>query len=71
MRGIAEMTREARAHASSPEITGRVTASALIVASGISLVFGSFLLGVTRPACRIKLFTSESKALEWLRRSEI
>lgn len=42
------------------------TAAALVVCSPVSKVLGSFFLRLNRPNHPSKLFTSESKALEWL-----
>lgn len=40
---------------------------ALLIDSPLSRMIGNFFLGINRPSYPVKLFTSETKALEWLK----
>jgi len=44
-----------------------LTATAILVKSGISRAIGNFMRGVLRPRYPMRLFTSEPEALAWLR----
>jgi len=61
------VTREARTYFSNPDIRARTIAQALLIDSGPSRVMGNFFIGLNRPSFPVKLFTSEEKAVAWLR----
>ena len=64
------ITKEARKHFADTiavKDNGSVNAVALIVKTPVSRVLGSFFLRFNRPENPLKLFTSESEALKWLR----
>lgn len=67
MRQVKAVEREARALFSSEEASRTVSAVALLVGSPVSVVIGNFLLGLNRLGVPTHLFTSEAKALAWLR----
>lgn len=67
-RGIKSMEREARTYYAGEEAAKAVSACALLIGSPISRVIGNFFLGINKPKFPVKLFTSESEAIEWLRR---
>lgn len=46
---------------------GPAFAVALLVASPVSKVIGSFFIGLNRPSYPLRIFTSETKAIEWLK----
>lgn len=63
MRGLNSITQEAR-HVYND---GPASAVALLIGSPVSRVIGSFFLGLNKPDYPLKLFTSEDKAIEWLK----
>ena len=66
-RGIAYMDREARSYYAGEEARATVHCVGLLVASPVSRVLGSFFLGLNRPPMPTRLFTSEGRAVEWLK----
>ncbi|MYM56219.1 DUF7793 family protein [Thalassovita mangrovi] len=58
---------EVRRFYSDLSLTIPVAASALVVSTPVSKVIGSFYIGINRPHHPIKLFTSETEAVEWLK----
>ncbi len=64
-RGI---SREAREEYSGEALIANVCALALLVCSPVSKVMGSFFLGLNKPAIPTQLFSSEEKALSWLKK---
>lgn len=66
MRGMKSVSSEARAHYGSEIPAAYSLAQALLVGSLISRVIGNFFLGINKPPFPIKMFTSESEALDWL-----
>ncbi|MBI1800621.1 MAG: STAS/SEC14 domain-containing protein [Chloroflexi bacterium] len=67
MRRTKFVDREARAYYASP--ASRITkAVALLVSSPVSRVLANFFLGLHTPKVPIKMFTSETEALKWLKR---
>jgi hypothetical protein len=67
LRGIKSINREAREYISDEKTTNQVSTSALLVGSPLSKVIGNFSLGINKPPYPTKMFTSEEKALEWLK----
>lgn len=67
IRGIKSVSREARAHVSSQEVVRISSVTALVVDSPMSRVIGNFFMGLNKPPFPVRLFTSEEKALEWLK----
>lgn len=67
LRGIKSVTREAREYVSSPESMRFMSVLALLIGSPISKVVGNFFLGINKPPYPTKIFTSEAKALAWLK----
>ena len=58
---------EGRKYYTRPELVDLFSAGAFVVGSPISRVIGGLYLGLNRPPFPIRLFTSESEALDWLR----
>lgn len=58
---------EVRRFYSDLSLTIPIAATALLVSSPVSRVIGSFYLGINKPHHPIKLFTSETEAVEWLK----
>ncbi len=67
IRGINKASREARELLGAQSQKKQPLAIALLIGSPISRVIGNFFLGLNRPPCPTKLFTSESEALAWLK----
>lgn len=67
MSKLKRISREARAYYASEAPARYSTAQALIASSKVSSMIGNFVLGLQRYPMPLKLFTSEEKALRWLR----
>ncbi len=67
LRHIKTISREARQYYAGPDAANALTAVALIVDSPVSLVIGSFFLGLNRASMPLRLFSSEGDAVAWLR----
>ena len=67
IRNVKSVNRAARVYVTSQEAAGLVSATALLVASPVSRMVGNFFLRVNKPPYPTKLFTSEAKAIEWLK----
>ena len=67
-RNIRSISREGREFGTSDEVKNMTTALAILVDSAISSVIGNFYLGLNKPPYPTKLFTSEEKAIHWLKR---
>jgi hypothetical protein len=67
IRGVAYSSRGARALLGGQAQEQLPIAMALLAASGVSKVIGSFFLGLSRPSFPTRLFVSEAEALEWLK----
>jgi hypothetical protein len=65
MRGIKSTTKEARRYLATIGAT-LVMAGALITGSPLNRALGNIFLTIDKPSVPTKLFTSETKALEWL-----
>lgn len=63
MRGLRSITREAR-HAYT---TGPTTAVALLIGSPVGKAIGNFFIALNKPAYPLKMFTSETEAVNWLK----
>lgn len=66
-RNIKSMDRESRIYFSSEEIQTFTLALAILISSAVSRVIGNFFIGLNKPPYPVKLFTSEEKALDWLK----
>ena len=66
MVGCKSITSEARTHYAREQVGEEVYAVALLIGSPISRVIGNFFMGFNKPKHPVKLFTSETKAIEWL-----
>jgi len=60
--------RECRAYFAGEETAKAVRACAILVTSPVGRVIGSFFMGLNKPVAPTKLFTSETEAIEWLKR---
>ena len=67
IRTIKSITREARLHLSGEEAEKIHLCIALLISSNVSKVIGNFFLGLNKPNFPTRLFTSEEKAMEWLK----
>ena len=61
------LTKEAREYYAGRESKKVFSAVALIVNSPFHSVMGNFFLGINKPLFPVKLFSSEKKALDWLK----
>lgn len=61
------ITREAREYAAGEEPLKFCTALAILIGSPLNRMVGNFFLRINKPSYPTKLFTSETKALKWLR----
>jgi hypothetical protein len=61
------ISRDARTYLGSEEVGTVVLAGALLVDSALSRGIGNFYLAINRPRWPVRLFTSETEALAWLR----
>ena len=68
IRKIKSVDRESREYFASEEVANAISAIAMLIGSPVSRIIGNFFLGLNKPSYPIKLFTSESEAIEWLRR---
>jgi len=66
IRGLKSASREARQYFRM-ETSKYLIASAALVDSQISRMVGNFYIAVNKPDYPIKIFTSETKAIEWLK----
>ena len=67
IRNVKSVDRASRVYAADQEFSSTVSAAAILVASPVSRMVGNFFLGVNRPPYPTRLFTSEAKAIEWLK----
>lgn len=70
LRNVKKLSREIRSYFSSDEVTDMLSASALLIKPGLSMVIGSFLLRFNRLGYPVKLFSNEAKAIKWLKEQE-
>ena len=68
IRNVRSGDREARQYLASEEVARITKASAVLVSSPVTRILGNFFKGLNKPPYPVELFTSESDALEWLRR---
>jgi len=66
-REIRSVEKKARDHYSGETASKFLNALALIITSGFSRVIGNFFPGLNKPDFPVKLFTSEEKAVGWLK----
>ncbi len=66
-RGVNSATREARRYYAGEEAAKVAGAAAVLVGSPISRMIASFFVSINRPDFPVRLFTSESEAMEWLK----
>jgi len=66
-RPMKSMERAARAYYAGPDTARVVKAAALIVASPVSRIIGTFFLGLNKPLIPTRIFNNEEDALAWVR----
>lgn len=66
MTGLREQSREARLYFVSDEAVARYSAVAILIASPVSRVIGTFFFRLTTHKVPTRLFTSEAEAIAWL-----
>lgn len=66
-RGVKSITREARDLLAGDEYKDIPLAVAALVGSPVSKVIINFYISISKPIFPTKMFTSESKAIEWLK----
>jgi len=71
LRDLRSQSADARATLAGPEATKVSSRVALVVASPLSRVIGSFFLRFNRPETPTRLFGSVEGALAWLRSAEV
>ena len=67
-KNIKSQDRGARTYYAGKETAQAVTACAILISSPLSRVIGNFYMGLNLPVTPTKLFTSESEAIEWLKK---
>lgn len=67
LRNIKSVDRQAREYFASEAVCKISKASAVLIGSPVSRVIGNFFIGLNKPSYPVKLFTSEKKAIKWLR----
>ena len=67
LRNVKSTTREARIFYAGEKSAKAVNAVAGLISSPVSRIIGNFFLGINRPKFPVKLFTSETEAIEWLK----
>lgn len=65
--GSRSISKDARTFLEGTEAAETVLAVALLVSSPVSRVIGNFMSHINHPQRPLQLFSSEDKALEWLR----
>ena len=65
---VYSMSRPIRQYYSSPELSAKVSAVAIVSSSAIGRVVGNFFLGLNKPLVPTRLIASEEEALNWLKR---
>jgi len=68
--GVRKADKETRSWGSSEELSRKAGAIAILVASPVSQMIGSFFIGINRPPVPTKLFHQRAKAVAWLRELE-
>jgi len=71
LREIKSINKDARDHFAMRDRKPGITAIAMLLKSPLSKVIGNFFLGINMPSVPTKLFTSEERAIEWLRKNFI
>ncbi|MCK4765615.1 MAG: STAS/SEC14 domain-containing protein [Candidatus Aminicenantes bacterium] len=66
-RGTKSITREARSFGDDEKSTEVTKAVAFLIGNPVSRVIGNFFLGLNKPPFPFKMFTSEEKAIRWLK----
>lgn len=66
IRSVSSIDREARQLFASDQAGQIQSATALLVDSPISRVFGNFFIGLNRPPWPVRMFSDESEAMAWL-----
>lgn len=66
-RQVKSIDRKARHYSSSNEVMEYTLALAVIIGSALSRMIGNLFIGINKPSYPLKLFTSEDKAIEWLK----
>lgn len=61
------VSRESRKYYAGKEANEIFKTAALLVGTQISRAIGNFFLGLNNPVMPVRLFTSENKALKWLK----
>ena len=67
LKEIKSITKEARDHFSMKNRAPGVSAIGLLIKSPASTIIGNFFLGLNKSKVPVKLFTSEDKAIAWLK----
>lgn len=67
IREVKSASREARRFFAGPKTRTTTRAVALLVSSPISQLIGAFFSRIQKPRFPVRLFTSESDALDWLK----
>jgi hypothetical protein len=64
---VRSISHESREYLSGEEATSIASSLAIITGTPISKIIGNFLIGINKPPYPVKLFTSQEKAIKWLR----
>jgi hypothetical protein len=68
IRNVRTVQRESRQFYSSDEMVRHLSAAALLVGNPVSRIIANFFLGINKANLPVRLFTSKSQAIKWLRR---
>ncbi len=68
MRQTVQITREARNYYASERTASIQRATALLIESPLSAMIANFFMGLNKPLSPTRMFTSEDKAIAWLRK---
>ena len=68
LNNVIHVPRECRTYYAGKEAANTLKVCAILVGTQMSRVLGSFFIGLNKPIMKVKLFTSETEALKWLRK---
>ena len=68
IRLMKSISAEAREYYSGEDVAHVHNACAIVIGNPISRIIGNFFIGLNKPGMPTRLFTTEKKAFQWLRR---
>ena len=67
IRKVKSTDRESRVFFAGEEVAKSISAMGLLVGSAVTKIIGNIFLGFNKPKYPVRVFTSESEAIEWLK----